>query len=56
MLILILDGTDNFQIRYLINDACVKLEQTLDLRRGGFELWNDDDDHSERNAVFALYF
>jgi adenylyltransferase/sulfurtransferase len=25
---LILDGTDNFQIRYLINDACVKLEKT----------------------------
>ena len=24
---LILDGTDNFQIRYLINDACVKLEK-----------------------------
>ncbi|MCD9185196.1 MAG: ThiF family adenylyltransferase [Pyrinomonadaceae bacterium] len=25
---LILDGTDNFQIRYLINDACVKLKKT----------------------------
>ena len=25
---LVLDGTDNFQIRYLINDACVKLEKT----------------------------
>lgn len=25
---LILDGTDNFQIRYLINDACVKHEKT----------------------------
>ena len=25
---LILDGTDNFQIRYLINDACVKLNKT----------------------------
>lgn len=24
---LVLDGTDNFQIRYLINDACVKLEK-----------------------------
>ena len=24
---LILDGTDNFQIRYLINDACVKLQK-----------------------------
>ena len=24
---LILDGTDNFQIRYLINDACVKLKK-----------------------------
>ena len=24
---LILDGTDNFQIRYLINDACVKLNK-----------------------------
>ena len=25
---LVLDGTDNFQIRYLINDACVKLKKT----------------------------
>ena len=25
---IVLDGTDNFQIRYLINDACVKLEKT----------------------------
>jgi adenylyltransferase/sulfurtransferase len=25
---LVLDGTDNFQIRYLINDACVKHEKT----------------------------
>lgn len=25
---LILDGTDNFQVRYLINDACVKLNKT----------------------------
>lgn len=24
----ILDGTDNFQIRYLLNDACVKLKKT----------------------------
>jgi len=25
---LVLDGTDNFQVRYLVNDACVKLEKT----------------------------
>ncbi|MDQ3063135.1 MAG: ThiF family adenylyltransferase, partial [Acidobacteriota bacterium] len=25
---LVLDGTDNFQTRYLINDACVKLKKT----------------------------
>lgn len=25
---LVLDGTDNFQIRYLVNDACVKLGKT----------------------------
>jgi len=25
---LVLDGTDNFQVRYLINDACVKLSKT----------------------------
>lgn len=25
---LVLDGTDNFQIRYLLNDACVKLNKT----------------------------
>jgi molybdopterin/thiamine biosynthesis adenylyltransferase len=25
---LILDGTDNFQVRYLVNDACVKLKKT----------------------------
>ncbi len=26
--VVVLDGTDNFQIRYLINDACVKLGKT----------------------------
>ncbi len=25
---LIIDGTDNFQVRYLVNDACVKLNKT----------------------------
>lgn len=25
---LVLDGTDNFQVRYLVNDACVKLAKT----------------------------
>jgi adenylyltransferase/sulfurtransferase len=25
---LVLDGTDNFQVRYLVNDACVKLKKT----------------------------
>lgn len=25
---LIIDGTDNFQVRYLINDACIKLSKT----------------------------
>ncbi len=25
---LVLDGTDNFQTRYLVNDACIKLEKT----------------------------
>ena len=25
---LVIDGTDNFQIRYLVNDACVKLRKT----------------------------
>ena len=25
---LVLDGTDNFQIRYLLNDACIKLGKT----------------------------
>lgn len=25
---LVLDGTDNFQVRYLVNDACVKLNKT----------------------------
>ncbi len=25
---LVLDGTDNFQVRYLVNDACVKLQKT----------------------------
>ena len=39
----VLDGTDNFQVRYLLNDACVKHSIRLDLRRGGLELRHDDD-------------
>src|SRR5260221_5247675 len=31
---LILDGTDNFEVRYLINDAAVKLGQPWGFRRG----------------------
>ena len=25
---LVIDGTDNFQVRYLLNDACVKNDKT----------------------------
>ena len=28
---LIIDGTDNFSARYLINDACVKKQESMDL-------------------------
>jgi molybdopterin/thiamine biosynthesis adenylyltransferase len=51
---LIIDGTDNFQVRYLVNDACVKHKKTWIY--GGFKLWRFNDDCSTRNSVFALHF
>ena len=50
----ILDGTDNFETRFLINDAAVKLGHAVDLRRlrGGRRA--DDDHPARRNALPAL--
>ena len=41
---LILDGTDNFETRYLINDAAVKLEKPWILRGSDRQRRADDDD------------
>ena len=51
---LILDGTDNFEIRYLINDVAVKLGQAVGLRRLHRQPRPDDDDPAGRDAVPAL--
>jgi len=51
---IILDGTDNFEIRYLINDVSVKLGKPWGLRRLDRQPRADDDDHPGPNALLAL--
>ena len=51
---LILDGTDNFETRYLLNEAALKFEHTLGLRRRDRRLRPDDDHPAGRNSVPAL--
>ena len=52
----VLDGTDNFATRYLINDACVKHEVNWILWSGGRILWCDDDHPAASNGLSALRF
>ena len=40
---LILDGTDNFETRLLVNDTAVSLGNPVDLRSGDWKLRRDDD-------------
>ncbi len=51
---LILDGTDNFEIRYLINDVAVKTEQAVGLRRLYRQPRPDHDDSAGPDALSAL--
>ena len=48
---LILDGTDNFETRLLLNDAGDLAGCAVDLCGGGGELWRDDDDPSGRDGL-----
>ena len=50
----ILDGTDNFETRYLINDFAVSRGMSLDLRRGGFQLRPHDAGDSRAHSVPAV--
>ena len=50
----ILDGTDNFEIRYLINDVAVKLSKPWVYGGSHRQPWPDDDDPAEPDAVPAL--
>ena len=51
---LILDGTDNFETRYLINDYAVSHGVALDLRRGGGQLRNFDGGGAREDGLFAV--
>ena len=50
----LVDGTDNFETRYLINDLAVKTESSMGIRRGDRDLRHDDDHHPGRDGVLAL--
>ena len=47
----ILDGTDNFETRFLINDAAVKPRLAVGLRRLRGRRGADDDHPARRNAL-----
>jgi len=51
----VLDGTDNFSTRYLINDACVKHNVKWIYGRSGKVVRRDYDDPTARRPVLALY-
>ncbi len=51
---LILDGTDNFETRYLINDFAVSEKIAVDLRRRRGQLRGDHDHPSRRDGVPGL--
>ena len=50
----ILDGTDNFETRFLINDFAVQAESAMDLRRRGCQLRPHHDGASRRNRLPRL--
>ena len=46
----VLDGTDNLETRFLLNDACIKLDLSLGLRRGTGRDGVDHDHRAGQNA------
>ena len=52
---LILDGTDNFETRYLINDFCCQREVAVDLRRRSRQLRRDHDGAARGDRLPRLY-
>ena len=50
----VLDATDNFETRYLLNDAAVKTGDSLDLWRRGGQLRGHDDDSPRAHGVPGL--
>ncbi len=53
---LVLDGTDNFETRYLINDFAVKNFPPLDLHRCGRQLWHHHERAAGRDRLPGLSF
>ena len=53
---LVIDGTDNFSTRYLLNDACVQAQHKLDLWRCGWFVRRHDDHPAAPNGLPALCF
>ncbi len=49
---LIVDGTDNFETRFLVNDAAGEAGHSVGLRRGVGSRGADDDDSAWRDARF----
>ena len=52
---IVLDGTDNFETRYLINDFAVSRELAVDLCRRRRQLCGHHDDPSRRDRLPGLY-
>ena len=50
----ILDGTDNFETRFLLNDAALQIRHSLGLRRLHRHRRPDHDDPARRDAVSAV--
>ncbi len=51
---LILDGTDNFETRLLLNDAAISLQVPMDLRGSGGKLRRHDVDSPRRISLPGL--
>ena len=52
---LILDATDNFETRLLINDISQKVKYSLDIRRMYWKLRSNVYNSSRKNAMFSMF-
>jgi adenylyltransferase/sulfurtransferase len=52
---LVLDGLDNFETRFVLNDACAKQGRKLDSRRSSWKLWRCYAHHAGEHSMSALH-